>query len=339
MKHDLESRLQDLLAERGRVGQATVDRVLASMDSLPDRHLGGRARVPVAAVAAVVVVTVVGLALVALFRDPADVATQVSPSPSTASVAPSASAAAVSPEPTASSSPTLQPRPAWTVDLASRLDCDGPPSTMGMDVPPIPGPIDPAPTPEGALDNIRLDYWTLPASGFEATLVDEHWALHRYFVDGRAKVHAVSTNQFEEVPSETRWQVVGLRACDPSEFDPADLGSKATTIWLDASGDRVRTDVVHSNVGPAHCGWQRTVFLTLDDGHAQYFRDPHHDLAAYSVVTFDADVRLPADAVDTGLHTDDWHLFTIPSGRAVFVRTTEGLVELWPRASQPVGCA
>ena len=59
---------------------------------------------------------------------------------------------------------------------------------------------------------------SLPASGFTSPLVDGHWALQRYLVDGRAKVHAVSTNQFPGAPTETRWQVVGLRACDPSEL-------------------------------------------------------------------------------------------------------------------------
>lgn len=338
MTDDLETRLGDLLEERGRVDQPSVDRVLGGIESLPDRRAGGRARLPLAALAAVVVLAVAGLALAALLRDPADIAAPLSPSPSVSSIAPSASPAAVSP--TAPASPTLQPWPDWAVDLASQLACDGPPADLGNDVPAVPGPFDPAPTADGALDNIRITYQNLPASGFEPVLVEGHWALHRYLVDGRPKVLAVSTNQFPDVPSETRWEVVGLRACDPSEFDRADIGLVAGTIWLDADGDPVRTDVVTSYVGAGHCGWERTIWLSLfQPDYTQYFRDPRHELEEYSVVSFDPDVRLPKDATDTGLHTEEWHLFTIPSGRAVFMRTPDGRIELWPRAIEPIGCA
>jgi hypothetical protein len=90
-------------------------------------------------------------------------------------------------------------------------------------------------------------------------------------------------------------------------------------------------------VGPAHCSWERTIFLSLGD--VQYIRDPFGDLEQYTVIPFHPDARLPDDAVDTGMHTDDWHLFTIPSERAVFVRTADGTYELWPRAKEPIGCA
>jgi hypothetical protein len=208
---------------------------------------------------------------------------------------------------------------------------------MGNDVPAVPGPFDPGDSPDDALANILLTYWNLPASGYAPALVDGHWALHRFLVDGRPKVHIVSTNRFPEVPSETRWEVVGLRACDRSEFADAEFAPHANTIWLDASGNPARTGLITSHVGPAHCGWERTIFLYLGD--VQYLRDPRGDLAPYTVVPFHPDARLPGDAVDTGFHTDDWHVFTIPSGRAVFVRTAENTYELWPRAKEPIGCA
>jgi hypothetical protein len=223
------------------------------------------------------------------------------------------------------------------MNLANHLDCDGPPSTIGMDVPAVPGPFDPGETPDDALANILLTYWNLPASGYTPVLVDGPWALHRYLVDGRPKVHVVSTNEFPDVPSETRWEVVGLRACDRSEFAEAEFAPHANTIWLDASGNPARTEVITSYVGPAHCGWERTIFLSL--AGVQYIRDPHGDLDRYTIVPFHPDARLPDDAVDSGFHTDDWHVFTIPSGRAAFVRTPDGTFELWPRAKEPIGCA
>ena len=190
-----------------------------------------------------------------------------------------------------------------------------------------------------AFENHLIDYVNLPASGYTSPLVDGHWALHRYLIEGRPKIHAVSTNQFPGVPSETRWQVVGLRACDPSEFAEGDFGPDGATIWRDADENPVHSDIVVSLPGPGHCGWERTIFLSLGPDHTQYFRDPNGDLADHTVLSFDPDVPLPEDAIDTGIHTDDWHMFTIPSGRAVFMRTADGTVERWPRARDEVGCA
>jgi hypothetical protein len=332
MNDELDKPLHDLLAERGAVEPDAIDRALGGIDALPERGPTWRS-VPFAA-AAVVALAVIGLALAVLLPRPTDVATP-SPPPSAPSQAPPPSTAVV----TASPSGTLEPRPVWAMNVADHLDCEGPPSTIGMDVPPIPGPSDPGETPDDALANILLTYGSLPASGYTPVLVDGPWALHRYLVEGRPKVHIVSTNEFPDVPSETRWEVVGLRTCDPSEFASADFAPHANTIWLDAAGDPVRTDVATSHVGPGHCGWERTVILLLRPNHTQYFRDPFHDLAEYSVVPFAPDAQLPDDATDTDLHTDDWHVFTIPSGRAVFVRTRDGTYEMWPRAKEPIGCA
>ena len=199
MSDDLEARLKDLLADRGRVGQDEIDRAIAGIDALP------RPRRQVAtplAMAAAVVLAVVGVALLALVRPGEEIAGPPSSAPTDAPRS------------------TLQPRPIWAVDLASHLDCDGPPSSIGMDTDPDPVPFDTWPTPAEALDDHLAAYSSLPTSGFTPPLVDGHWALQRYLVAGRPKVHVVSTNQFPGAPAETGWQVVGLRACDASEFGP-----------------------------------------------------------------------------------------------------------------------
>jgi hypothetical protein len=334
MSDDLDIRLRDLLAERGRLEGGSVELVLGSIDQLPARR-AGRPWSSLLAVAAVIVLALVGVAILAQVRGRGDVATTPTASP-TSSITASPSATVVTPSP---SGPAVIARPVWAIDLASHLDCDGPPSTMGMDVPDVPSPFDPGATPEEALTNILIDYRSLPSTGWTRPFIDGRWAVQRYLVNDRVKVHVVSTNLFPDAPTETRWQVVGLRACDPSEFDIVDIGNGAPTVWRDAADVPVRTEVVVSSPGPGHCGWQRTVFLTLGPDKAQYFRDPHGDLAEYSVVPFDPDANLPADAVDTGFHTDEWHLYTIPSGRAVFIRTKDGTVERWPRATEPIGCA
>jgi hypothetical protein len=332
MSDDLEPRVRDMLGERARVSPETVERVAASIERLPDRGVRPRAAVPLAAIAAVLIVAVVGITLATLVRRPADVVAPATPSVS-ATDSPTST-----PVTTPSPTPTDQPRPVWAMNVADHLDCDGPPSTIGMDVPAVPDPFDPAPTPDDALANILRDYSTLPDAGFTRPLVVGHWALHRYLVDGRAKVHVVSTDRFPDVPSETGWQVVGLRACDPSEFDPVDV-LDGLTIWRDAADRPLPTYAIHSHAGPGHCDWERAIFLSLGREHTQYIRDPRHDLRDRTVMSFDPDVSIPADASDTGFHTEEWHLFTVPSGRAVYIRTSDGTYERWPRAREPIGCA
>jgi hypothetical protein len=294
---------------------------------------GPRWRMPAAGVAALLAM-VVGASVGLTGGRGTTPNTSVSPSPSEAIGL--TSEAPLSPSGIAPS-PFHAARPSWVIDLAGQLDCDGPIAGFGQEVPSNLGPFEPGGTPDQALDIARMNYWNLPATGFEPPVIEGAWARHRYAVGDRVKAIAVSTRWNPDIDPETGWEVVGLRACDPAEFDAGDLGPRAGTVWRDANGDPVRTDVITSYPGPGHCGWETTVFLSF--GGAQFFRDPKHVLKEYSVVTFDASSRLPADGVDTGLHTNEWHIFTIPSGRAVFVRTDGGPIERWPRSSQEVGCA
>ena len=122
MTDDLEPRLKELLAERGRVDANAIDRALGAIEALPERRPARRSMQFTAA--AVVTLAVVGIAMVVLFLGPTDVATP-SPSPSIPSLAPSSSTAVVTPSPT----PTMQPRPVWAMNLSDHLECDGPPAT------------------------------------------------------------------------------------------------------------------------------------------------------------------------------------------------------------------
>lgn len=235
--------------------------------------------------------------------------------------------------------PTVQPAPAWVADLAGQLDCDGPIVDVGQEVPPDPAPFDPAPSPERAIESLLESgmYAWLPAGGFELPQVEGPWALHRYLVVGRLKVIAVSTNAFPEVPEELGWEVVGLRACDPSEFDPAHGLSDGTTLWLDADGHLAPSGEIFSRLGPGHCGWEEIIFLHLD--RDQYLRDPEGLLADQTVGPFRTVDSLPADAIDTGLHTPDRRLFTVADGGFVYIRNKDGTIERWARAKDTIGCA
>ena len=249
-----------------------------------------------------------------------------SPSPETAT-----------PPPHSTPSAVQDARPEWVGDLAGQLECGGPFANLGAEVDPAAEPVDPAPSSNEAQRNALRLYQTLPVKGYEPIELLGHWARHRYLIDGRTKVVMVSTDRFEGYPDDVGWEVVGLRACDESEFASADISPEGLTIWRDHTETPIVTTTIFSSRGPGHCGWESTVFLRFRGN--QYFRDPRHVLKEYSVVAFDATARLPDDAVDTGFHTEAWHLFTIPSGRAVFVRTSNGRIERWPSATQEVGCA
>ena len=67
-------------------------------------------------------------------------------------------------------------------------------------------------------------------------------------------------------------------------------------------------------------------------------RDVEGVLADHTVLPFREVDALPADAVDTGLHTGTLRLFTIPDQRVVFVRSKDGTIERWARAKDQIGC-
>ncbi len=281
------------------------------------------------------------LAIAALIAAACTIA--VDPSPPSRTLTPSSEATpTASPSETSTAtaavaSPSVATAPVWVADLAGQLRCSGPMSSIGQEVPAQPGPFEPAASPAGALDVVRLTYQTFPKQGFEPIEVDGHWAHYVYLVNGDPKVVAVATDRFEGVTEDVGWEVVGLRACDASEFLPSDLPPAGLTVWQDVLGTRVNTGIVMSIPGPGHCGWDSTVFLTMRG--VQYFRDPLGVLTKESIGRFKADTKLPEDATDTGFHTKRWRIFTVPAGDAVYVKTSTGTVERWPRAKEEVGCA
>lgn len=303
-------------------------RVSATMNRHPRSAAAPK---PIRAVA----VAAITVALIASCRGPvgAPGSSPTSTNEPPASAVPTAVPSAGGPVPTPANA-----RPPWVADLEGQLDCDGPMNQIGEEVPADVGPGDPVPTPGGALGNLlRLGlYAWLPASGFEAPLVEGHWAQHRYLVDAKVKAIAISTNEYPEMPDPPGWDIVGLRACDASEFDPDDGLSDGTTIWLDATGDRVPTDRIFSRAGPGHCGWEGVTFLQIGD--ELYLRDPEGLLAGQTALPFKAVDALPAEAVDTDLHTATLRLFRVADPRVIYARYEDGTVERWGRALDQIGC-
>ncbi len=255
------------------------------------------------------------------------------------SAAPTATVPSPVPTATPVAGPTVAPAPAWAADLTGQLECGMINASIGNEVVVAAEPMDPVATPEGALGILlgagRAYAW-LPATGFEPAIIEGDWALHRYTVDGRLKVIAISTKRFEQSRDDIGWEIVGLRACNPAEFDPADGLSDGSTIWLDDAGDRVPTAMIFSRPGPGHCGWESATFLHLEG--SLYLRDPEDVLAGRTVMSFATVDAMPADAVDTGLHTSEWRLFTVRDTRVVYVKAGDGVIERWARAIDQFAC-
>lgn len=257
------------------------------------------------------------------------------------SVAPTPSSSTPSAESTRSSStagpPTIVPRPAWAADLAGQLDCIGPPANIGAEVDQPLSPEILGSTAEEALQVFLGPsnlYASLPTEGFGPSQVDEHWASFGYDVDGRLKAVVVLTDQTDMEPG---WTVVGLRACDASEFDPATPLTFPVTVWTDAHGQRVSTEVIRSTPGPGHCGWESTIWLHFAPDHALFFRDPNRVMREWTTTRFVLDAALPAEARDTGYRSGLGKLWIKDGGDAWLV--LPGRVEHWPRSiDAQIGC-
>ncbi len=235
--------------------------------------------------------------------------------------------------------PLADAPPPWAFALEAQLQCDGPAQSTGGEVGEF-GPGDgEGPTPQSALDALLgLGFFaSFPAGGFDDAVVSGPWARHVYQHEGQVRAIAVTTTTGEE-HTPGSWIVAAIRACDPSEFDPADGLTFDQELWLGADGRVARSDLIHSNRGPGHCGADSATWLRFADH--MWFRDPMGVMAGQSVVPFDADVALPDDADNTGFHTEDLQLFTVPDGDAVYVQTASGRVERWGRSNDPgISCA
>jgi hypothetical protein len=238
------------------------------------------------------------------------------------------------PEPTI----TPPPAPAWVADLAGQLECDGPVANIGGEVPDASGVGVPGDTADAGLQSFLgpdNPFASLPAAGYTQIQVDDNWASYAHSYEGKTKAIIVlsDTNPFGQEPG---WLVIGLRACDASEFDPAVPLTFPVTIWTDAAGNPVSTDTIRSSPGPGHCGWDSATWL--DVGGNLYFRDPDGVMSEWATTTFASKAHLPDGAVDSGYRTGDWSLWLDPVGDAYLV--SSATIERWPRSTNPdLACA
>ncbi|MET9897030.1 hypothetical protein [Streptomyces sp. NPDC006446] len=175
----------------------------------------------------------------------------------------------------------------------------------------------------------------LPEQGYRVEREEGDRVLFSYDVEGRTKVAVVVA---KDQPRRPGWGPETSASCDPSEFPASYTEARGDEIWTDRDGHRVPTTVVTSSVGAEHCDWQSAHFLDLGDRGHLYVRDPRGVFSPQALTgTYDGDVRMPADARDTGYRYHDWKLWLAPDRSTAYVRTPEG-VEAWPAAKPGLGC-
>jgi hypothetical protein len=280
--------------------------------------------------------------------DPTTVAasapTTETPAPSpTSPMPPPAPATAPSPAPLDLASPRPvpdHPDPVVRAGAAGRfVRCDGPVHTGGWTV--DFGGTSGSRTPQAALDAFVAggSFSSLPRDGYRMVGIDAARALFTYEVEGRARVAVVVADSRAGIELEggaDGWGIEVFAACDPSEFGAEERADLFITVWTDADGAAVATDVITSYRGAEHCDWESVTFLSFQD--RQYVRDPAGRLTDGVVAPFELDADLPADAEDTGLRSGVAELWTSPSDdRRVFVVTPDR-TEVWPATARLVAC-
>ena len=232
------------------------------------------------------------------------------------------------------------PDPSARAGAAGRhVDCDGPVAQGGWaaDFGAPSGAAD----PESALDEFLADGpFDLPTSGYHQAAAEPGRVLFTHTVDGSSKIAVIVADSTVVVDTDptarTGWGVETFASCDPAEYAPTTDDELHQSIWTDRDGDRVPTSTLKTFPGPAHCDWQSTTFMYLDD--QQYLRDPEHLLTSDTVVPYDGDTELPADAIDTGYRRGNDQLW-MAADRSIAYLVTPDHVEAWPSTKEPVACA
>ncbi|MET7654640.1 MULTISPECIES: hypothetical protein [unclassified Streptomyces] len=193
-------------------------------------------------------------------------------------------------------------------------------------------------TPEGGL-RLYFDVFEPagPRSGFRVERREPDRVLYSYDVDGRTKVAIVVARDQKDRPG---WGPETEASCDPAELPASVTDSGELEIWTDGHGARVATTTLSSYPGAEHCGWQTAHFLGTGRGeeYRQYVRDPDGVIEEDLLTSpYDGDVRMPADAHDTGYRYGDRRLWLTDDRSTAYVRTSDG-VEAWPLAKDTVAC-
>ena len=187
--------------------------------------------------------------------------------------------------------------------------------------------------------------WDGLAEGMRVVREEPDRVLYAYAAGGRTKQavvvrHGPAVAGTGAGPDGLAWWVESWARCDIAEFPVGVAEGRGWEVWTDARGRRVSTAVVVSHAG-GDC-LPGVTFLELDRQredarHRTYMArgNDHPDVVAE---LFQEDVARPADAVDTGYEHEGRHLWLSADGERAYVGGPDR-VELWPRLTEPFGCA
>jgi hypothetical protein len=204
-------------------------------------------------------------------------------------------------------------------------------------------------SPEAALDNyLDQNSSQLPGDGYRVERVDGGRVLLSWDVEDRTRVAFVVHDDITDFNGDTGWGVESWSSCDPAELGADFAEELDVDLWTDADGQLVPTSGVVSYAGPEHCDWQDTTWLRLgqaadnDRDFDTYLSGDEDGMFADQLSTEpDASSELPEDAVDTGWQRDGRELWLGDDPRAAYLVSIddESDVQLWPAATEQMGCA
>ncbi|MBC2902372.1 hypothetical protein [Streptomyces cupreus] len=191
---------------------------------------------------------------------------------------------------------------------------------------------------EGLQAYFDIEQPDVPRTGYREERREGDRVLYSLDVEGHTKVAVIVAKDRKNRPG---WGAETSASCDPAELPESFTDAQWYEIWTGRDGRRVPITTVNSSVGPEHCDWQEARFLSTgrgEDGRL-YARDPAKVLPPGSLTSsYDGDVRLPADARDTGYRYKDRELWlTDHDPTTAYIRTPDG-VEAWPEVKDGFGC-
>jgi hypothetical protein len=105
-----------------------------------------------------------------------------------------------------------------------------------------------------------------------------------------------------------------------------------SVITWETSRPHPKSETVFEGKGSEHCGWEDLTFLSWNSRSfvRSFVRDVNGELAAYTVVPFEAHATPPAGATFTGWYDGQRQLWNDPDVLAsIYVVSPDG-VERWP---------
>lgn len=213
------------------------------------------------------------------------------------------------------------------------LDCRTPAAIRGglHDAPRYEGEA--SDDPAGAMDaGLGAGAYVGATHGYRLVRRSDTLALFVHLVKGRVK-EAVVVHDGPTLGDGRGWHVEAWARCDWSEF-PADVRSPwGIEVWTDDTGQRVPTTRVTSFADA--CDVEGMTELVVGGSH--YLGGSPPSLRDFVAEDPRHDVPLPGDAVDTGYHRADRHLWLSSDGRRAYVGSRSA-VDVWPLVVKRFGC-